>query len=240
MKLEYKLIPLSLKDVDTQHRTAVIAHCVYDNVDRTKDISRKGMFNKSWQEIKSDINFYFNHDDTQAPGLVKNVFEDDQKAYTEVKLGTHTLGEDVLKMMSEGVARHASFGYSTVRANNIEVKGEKVRELKQVWHYETSVLTKMPANPKAGVVNVYKSWAQSDLADFKQHLYNLENFCRNTTASDECIIDMLDEIKSINSILSEVDTADTHDGAQSVSEKVKDEQTRAIRLAIIHSKLNVA
>lgn len=205
--LQYKNIPLELKDIDGTSRTAIIAHAVYNNVDRTKDISRKGMFNKSWNESKNDLKFYFNHDDAQAPGKVVDVFEDEEKAYTKVWLGTHTLGEDTFKMLTEGVIKDASFGYYTIKSNPIEVKGQKVRELKEVAHVETSVLTKMPANPLAGVVQVFKSLdAQKTLI---LRLKTLESFCRNTTASDGCIKQVLEEVKSINELLSGEDTADT-------------------------------
>src|SRR5678810_415529 len=92
--IETKDIVFELKDMDKQKRTAVIAHAVYDNIDRGKDVSRKGMFNKSWQENKGDISFYLNHNDEQAPGKVVDVFEDNQRAYTKAWLGTHTLGND--------------------------------------------------------------------------------------------------------------------------------------------------
>jgi HK97 family phage prohead protease len=156
--VEYKSIPLKLTDVDKSSRTAVIAHSAYNNIDRTKDVSRKGMFKKSWEEGIDDISFYLNHDDTQAPGKVTGVKEDSEFAYTETKMGTHTLGNDTLIMMDEGIIKKASFGYITVKSKPIEVKGQKVRELLEVKHIETSVLTKMPANPKAGVVSVVKAF----------------------------------------------------------------------------------
>jgi len=162
-QLEYKTIPLKLQDVDKSSRMAVVAHAAYNNIDRTKDISRKGMFAKSWEESKDDISFYLNHDDTQAPGKVVGVKEDNEFAYTEAKMGTHTLGNDTLIMMDEGIIKNASFGYITVKALPKEVKGTKVRELLEVKHIETSVLTKMPANPKAGVVSVLKSISQKGL-----------------------------------------------------------------------------
>lgn len=160
-QVEYKSIPLKLKDVDKSSRTAVIAHAAYNNIDRTKDISRKGMFKKSWDEGIEDISLYFNHDDTQAPGVVTGVKEDQDYAYTEAKMGTHTLGNDTLIMMDEGIIKKASFGFITVKSQPKEVKGQKVRELLEVKHIETSVLTKMPANPKAGVVAVVKSFMQA-------------------------------------------------------------------------------
>jgi len=158
-QIEYKSIPLKVNDVDKSTRTAVIAHAAYNNIDRTRDISRKGMFKKSWDEGIEDISLYFNHDDTQAPGKVVGVKEDNDYAYTETKMGTHTLGNDTLIMMDEGIVKKASFGFITVKAQPKDIKGQKVRELIEVKHIETSVLTKMPANPKAGVVSVIKSFS---------------------------------------------------------------------------------
>ncbi len=74
--MEKKAITFELKDLDKEKRTAIIAHAVYDNIDQTDDISRKGMFTKSWNESKTaggdniDISFYLNHNDEQAPGKV--------------------------------------------------------------------------------------------------------------------------------------------------------------------------
>lgn len=278
--MERKSIPFELKDIDKSSRTAVIAHAAYNNIDLTNDISRKGMFTKSWNESKTDINFYLNHNDEQAPGKVTDVYEDDQFAYTKAWLGTHTLGNDVLIMMDEGVIKKASFGYATVRSNSIDVKGKKVRELKEVVHYETSVLTKMPANPKAGIRNVTKSlfnlseikslslteqgilksiiasdqgileelirlsatqevtsdlytWVcwnisrraemmgsirselrynSGELKELAAHIKTMENFCRNTKASDETIKTILLEIADTKQFISAYNTADTHAG----------------------------
>ncbi len=155
--MERKSINFELKDLDKSKRTAIIAHATYDNIDLTKDISRKGMFRKSWQENRDIISFYLNHNDEQAPGKVVDVYEDDEHAYTKAWLGTHTLGNDTLTMMDEGVIKNASFGYVATKSNRIQVKSQSVRELKEVVHLETSVLTKIPANLKAGVRSVVKA-----------------------------------------------------------------------------------
>lgn len=164
--MERKSINFELKDLDKSKRTAIIAHAVYDNIDRTEDISRKGMFTKSWAESKSDINFYLNHNDEQAPGKVVDVYEDEKAAYTKAWMGTHTLGNDVLTMMDEGIIKKASFGYITVNSAQIKKGDRKIRELKEVKHLETSVLTKMPANAKAGIISVTKAF--DGLIDIKQ------------------------------------------------------------------------
>lgn len=201
-QIEYKAIAFEAKDVDRGKRKAIIMHAGYDNVDRTNDISRKGMFTKSWLENKDDISFYFNHDKGQAPGKPTNFFEDDKGAYTEVYLGTHTLGEDTLKMMEEGIVKNASFGYVAIKTNIVE---GGVRELKEVRHIETSVLTMLQANPLARVMNVQKSFEQDDFVELKHAIDEMEKFCRNTTASDKTIIYLQKQVEQAKSILSKYD-----------------------------------
>jgi len=108
-----------------------------------------------------NVCFYLNHNDEQAPGKVVDVYEDDKFAYTKAWLGNHTLGNDVLTMMDEGVIKKASFGYITVKSNPLVIKSQKIRELVEAKHIETSVLTKMPANIKAGVMQVNKAFSQA-------------------------------------------------------------------------------
>lgn len=207
--MEYKSVTLEMKDLDKGSRTAIIAHAVYNNIDRAKDISRKGMFSKSWHESKEDINLYLNHNDEQSPGKVLDVYEDDGKAYTKAWLGTHTLGNDTLIMMDEGIIKKASFGYITVQSNPINIKGQKVRELKEVKHFETSLLTKIPCNPQAGVTKVYKAFDQLELKELTDRLEIMDKFCRSTKASDECIQNILTQIDEIKSYLSKYDTDST-------------------------------
>jgi len=208
-QIEFKAAePFELLEMSKDSRTAVIAHCAYDNIDRAGDIARRGMFNKSWKENKA-IDFLIDHDPGQKPGLVTATYEDEKKAYTKVRFGSHTLGTDTMLMMDEGIITGASFGFYTVKANKLDVKGRKVRELKEVIHAETTVAKKLnPINPAAGVVMVTKAELGA-LAEFKAHLDRMESFCRNTSASDDTIISLEAELKASREILSQYDTANT-------------------------------
>lgn len=208
-RTEYKSIAFEVKDVDRGKRTAVIAHAAYDNVDRMNDISRKGMFNKSWLENSDEISFYFNHDSAQAPGKPVQFFEDDKYAYTKAYLGTHTLGEDTLKMMEEGIVKNASFGYVALRTKILE---NGVRELNEVKHIETSVLTKLQANPLARVMTVSKQQEQEYLLELKQSIDEMDRLCRNSKASDDTIKYLLKELEQAKQVLSNYDTAGTDAG----------------------------
>jgi HK97 family phage prohead protease len=169
--METKSVSLELKELSKEKRTAIIAHAVYNDIDRVGDIARKGMFTKSWDESKDDIAFYLNHDDTLAPGKVLDVFEDDKQAYTKAWFGNHTLGNDTLIMLEEGVIKKASFGYIPEKKSFSTIKGRKVRELKEVQHLETSVLTKIPCHPKAGVISVVKSLEFKKLSLTEQQIF---------------------------------------------------------------------
>lgn len=209
--IEYKALgSFEMSDMDKEHRTAVIAHAHYDNIDRFGDISRKGMFNKSWQETKaSDIIFDVDHNLEKQPGLVKKTFEDEHKAYTKVWFGTHTLGNDTMLMMDEGIIRGASFKFVVEKKGDLNIKGKKVRELKEVRHLATTVtLTIVPVNSLAGVVSVNKAMdLDSLLSEYKARIEKIESFCRNTNASDDCIINLQEEIKGAKQFLSSFDTA---------------------------------
>lgn len=171
--MERKAISLEVKDIDKDKRTAVIAHSTYNTIDRVKDIARRGMFTKSWEESKSDISLYLNHDDTLSPGRVEDVFEDNDHAYTKAFFGTHTLGNDTLIMLDEKVIKWASFGYMPVRTKSIQYKEEKARELLEVKHIETSPLTKMPAHPGSKIISVTKSFDTPEIKSLTQPEFSI-------------------------------------------------------------------
>jgi HK97 family phage prohead protease len=160
-----KSIDLNIKDIDMSKREAVIAHATYKTFDGDGDLSNRGMFDKSWKEKFHLLRFFLNHKKDQAPGKVMKTWDDADHAYTHVKLGTHTLGEDVLKMLDEQVIVAASFGFDPIKYKDIKGAG---KDFKEVTHYETSVLTHWGAHEKSGVVAVTKSAHLVPKLNYKQ------------------------------------------------------------------------
>lgn len=298
-KLEYKSIPLSVDDVSKDSRTAVIAHATYDNIDKVGDISRPGMFNKSWSENKAGIKFLVDHDNALKPGKVLDVWESKASAFTKVHFSNTTLGNDTMEMISDGIIEGASFGFKAIKSNRIEVKGQKVRELKEVYHAETTVTNALdPINPESRVVLLTKAmnglateikalsndeqaiirklidgshsnmesavnfsknldtqsdlytwisyyisqqasgigdmrsrlqWGTRDYKAMKARAEKLEAFCRNSNASDECIQSIMDEAKALQHIVSQFDTANTHDDEPDASDDGSANETEVLR-----------
>lgn len=214
-------IALEFKDLDTSKRTAVIKHAVYTSIDRVRDISTKGMFNRSWNVLKPD--FLFNHIEGKTVGTVKSTFEDEAGAYTEVKFGNWTLGNDVLEMASEGVLKGASFGYITEKKEFFtNGSNQKVRRLQEVRHIETSLLTVLPAHPEAGIVTLNKAfdldnedvsailqWNDEQIQSMKGYVEQLDKYCRKAKASDDTIQALQKHLTEYKKIISDYDTAIT-------------------------------
>ena len=288
-KLETKTFPLQVDDLSKESRTAVFAHATYDNIDRAGDICRPGMFTKSWQEHKADVKFCIDHDMAQKPGIVLDLFETKTQAMTKVKFGNYTLGNDTLEMLDMGVIDSASFGFKAIKAPKMEIKGKKIRELKEVYHGESTLAYGLPPiNPLSKVVMVTKAmndvaleikalgvdeqsflkqlldgshsnmekavnfsknldqksdlytwimyyisrqadgisgmrdqlkWNSKEIKAMKDRADVLEKFCRNSNTSDDCIEHILQESKALNTLISQYDTADTHDDEPDASDE---------------------
>jgi len=214
-------IVLEVKDLDTSKRTAVIKHAVYNSIDKVGDISHKGMFTKSWSEGLPK--FYFNHNKEQKPGKTLRVSEDNEGAYTEVKFSNTTLGNDVMEMIVDGLVEGASYGYETIKKDYSEIKGKRIRNLREVKHPETSILNIEPAHDGAGVVSFIKSldditedeiaglltWGDEHITGLKSYIEKIESYCRKTKASDETIITLQNGLLEYKKIISDYDTAIT-------------------------------
>jgi HK97 family phage prohead protease len=180
------------------------------------------MFSKSWSEHPV-VDFLLNHDPRLVPGTVVRTWEDDTKAYSELKFGNWTLGNDVLMMAEGGVIKGVSFGYSVEKKDWVNIRGKKVRELKEVYHGETSLLTVLPANPLAQIVSITKD-ADGVILELKDQVMKMERFCRDSKASDDTIKMILDDLLELKAVLNKFDTGDTptvaKDQEQSPSEAV--------------------
>lgn len=229
-------IALEFKDLDTSKRTAVIKHSVYNSIDRTGDIAHKGMFTKSWSERKPK--FYINHEAKQIPGSTLSTFEDNEGAYTQVKFGNWTLGNDALEMASEGIFTGASFGYIAQKKDFSNIKGKNIRNLREVYHDETSLLTVPAAHPEAGIVTLNKAfddlqnedacallqWNDEQIQSMKAYVQELDKYCRKAKASDDTILALQKHLTEYKQIISDYDTAIT----QLATEPIVSEEEKAI------------
>lgn len=163
----HKAASNSITDVDLGKRTAVTAFATYGSLDRDKDRAHKGMFTKSWNEF-TDVRVFLNHDKNQTPGklyegsVAKSLWEDDKHAYAKMWMGTHTLGEDVLKMMDEKIITDSSYYMVPTKYKKNASGGYDFTE---VFQKEVSVLTHWGAHPESKIVSVQKAASDVEITE---------------------------------------------------------------------------
>jgi len=183
------------KDVDGKKGivTGYFAH--FDNVDADGDIIRHGAFTKTIKETgpaskRPRIKHLLNHDPSLPLGVLTDLKEDAQGLYYESRLGTHSLGQDFVKMAESGLITEHSIGFRTLKRNQLQDYEGYMKnpdkgwfEITEVKLWEGSSLTAWGANemtPLTGMKSI-----SVDLLIKKSEA--IEKFCRNSTATDETI-----------------------------------------------------
>lgn len=209
--LIYKNYEYELKDVDNTSRTIIQAFAKYDTPDADKDISRKGLFTKSWNENKNRIKHLLNHDVTKPVGKPENIYDEQGFAIMKSKIGTHKLGDDFLEMAVSGLITEASYGAIPTRYNKLKGGGRELLETKLM---EISSLTHWGAQQFTPLLSVNKCL---DKETYVQKLLKrseaLEKFCKSSTASDETIELLLLESKQLTKIIIDSSTYAASPGA---------------------------
>lgn len=200
-----------ISDVDTKKGIVSGYFSKFDNIDYGGDIIRRGSFSKTIQEngpqsLRPRIKHLQNHDITQPLGLILSLQEDNYGLAYESKIGSHTLGQDFVKMVDSGLITEHSIGYKVIKGNKMKDGGIDITEIK-LW--EGSSLTAWGANPMTPITSM-KSLFDFDYLEKRQKA--IEKFCKNSTASDETIELLLIELKQLTQyIISNNATKSTED-----------------------------
>lgn len=197
-----------VKDVDFATNTVRGIFTRYNVKDSDGDIGVKGMFTKTWAEngpksSKPRIKMFMNHDSLQVPGVITDLWDDQDNAYYAAKIGDHTLGVDFMKMAQSGIITEHSYGYQRVREQKTS-DGNKLLEVKQ---WELSALTGWGANEYTPLLQSGKSEDTITLIEkVLKRSAIVEKFCRNTDATDETIQLLLIEFKQMQQLLIDLTT----------------------------------
>ena len=164
--------------VDSDSRIVKGYFASFNTLDSDNDIFVKGAFAKSIQErgVSSTGNRKIAHlafHDMKRPiGEIKVLQEDERGLYFESKIGTHTDGEDMLKMYREGVIREHSVGFQYM-PDKMEEK-DSVWYLKEVKLFEGSAVT-FGANENTPVIKSAEGYQErlNEIAEEREILFKL-------------------------------------------------------------------
>lgn len=195
---------LSLKDVDGKQGIVTGYFANFNNQDSDGDIILPGAFAKSIGDTGPNspnprIKHLMNHRVDQPLGVIKVLIEDSKGLYYESQVGSHTLGQDFIKMAESGLITEHSIGFRTVDSNFDKETGVNYLKSLQLW--EGSSLTGWGANEMTPLTGMKSMYSAEQMAERQR---NIEKFCKSTTASDETIEMLLLHCKQLSQAIIEL------------------------------------
>lgn len=195
----YKNLSLEIKDVDKKEGIVTGYFSAFDSLDSDGDIIRSGAFQKSIQENgpqsqKPRIKHLLNHDPSKPLGVIQELKEDSYGLYYVSKIGTHSLGQDFIKMVESDLVKEHSIGFRTIKERK-DQKGE-YNELLELKLYEGSSLTAWGANENTPLLGL-----KGNVDLIAERIKAFEKFVKSTDATDETIELCLLEIKQLAALI---------------------------------------
>jgi Escherichia/Staphylococcus phage prohead protease len=185
---------IAFKDVDGKKGIVTGYFSAFNNVDGDGDIIRKGAFARTIQangpkSAKPRIKHLMNHNTSEPLGVLTELKEDATGLYYESRLGTHTLGQDFVKMVESGLITEHSIGFSTIKRNQLQdYDGYKKNpeggwfELTELKLWEGSSLTAWGANSMTPITGMK---SEADVAKVNTRIDLLCKALRSGTFTDE-------------------------------------------------------
>ncbi|CAB4140131.1 COG3740 Phage head maturation protease [uncultured Caudovirales phage] len=197
---------LILKDVDTKEGIVSGYFSAFGNKDSDGDILMPGAFarsinNNGPKSQSPRIKHLLNHNPSQPLGVLMELKEDEfGLAYTS-RIGTHTLGQDFVKMAESGLITEHSIGFQVLKWEKDEA--QQATKFTEVKLWEGSSLTAWGANELTPLTSVKGT---VDAEQLEQKIAAIEKFCKHTDASDETIQALLIQIKQMQQMLIDATT----------------------------------
>lgn len=198
-------LPASFKDVDAKKGIVTGYFSNFNNVDSDGDVIRPGAFAKTIREAgpqsaQPRIKHLFNHNPAQPLGKLTELKEDAKGLYYESQVGTHSLGNDFVKMVESGLITEHSIGFKTIKDNSNKEGNNEITEIK-LW--EGSSLSAWGANELTPLTGL-KTETKEVVQDLINRQKAIEKFCKSSSVSDETIELLLLECKQLTQIIIEL------------------------------------
>jgi HK97 family phage prohead protease len=200
--MKIKGINSGFSDADTKQGVVSGYFAMFNNKDLDGDVIEKGSFTKTVQERgpngKQLIKYLLDHKKDQVVAKITELYEDEKGLRYTAKIGSHSLGQDFLKMVESELLNQHSFGFSIIK--NQYDQQSKVNKIKEVAMFEGSAIQFLGANPETTFIEL------KELPDALDMILKLEKFVSNTDATDQTIIQLEEKIKSLYETLAEKTT----------------------------------
>ena len=242
---DFSSVPV-FKDMDGKKGIVTGYFSEFNSLDSDGDVIEPGAFKKSIlqngpQSAKPRIKHLLNHDVTQPLGVLTMLKEDAKGLYYESKLGSHALAIDFFKMAESGLITEHSIGFRTLKYEQVTPwsdwrEGDVARRLTELKLWEGSSLTAWGTNGNTPLTGIKGMSKEAMIGFYKQKSEHIEQFCRNTDATDETVEMLLMQNKQLTQLI--IDLSQTTETAHEVTQPVlKDAFAEAVELYKFHNTL---
>lgn len=181
-KSHFKETPIA--DIDEKSNTVSVYYAAFNNVDNGGDVILPSAFTKTISErgpAGKDLIYHFkNH--KEAISKPKELIVDSFGLKAIVAFPNTTAGRDTVEEYKFGLWKYHSIGYTTILENKSGVN----REIVEVKLFEGGHVT----------------WPMNELATTQEvNLKSMEDFIRNSTATDETIKKFMQELQELKSMI---------------------------------------
>lgn len=188
---------IGFKDADTKQGIVTGYFAMFGNKDLDGDIIERGAFTKTISERgpngKALIKYLLDHDSRKVVAKINNLYEDEKGLYYEAKIGSHSLGKDFMAMIESELINQHSFGFKIIKEQYDQI--QKANRIKEIFMYEGSAVQFLGANPETTMIELKSE------NDAFEYLAKLEKFLKTSDATDETLIRIDTQIKSLTEIL---------------------------------------
>lgn len=208
---------IGFKDADLKQGIVSGYFAVFWNKDLDGDIIERGAFQKTVHERgpqgKQLIKYLLDHDKNKVVAKIQSLYEDEKGLYYEAKIGSHSAGQDFLKMVESELINQHSFGFKTIKeAYDQQAKANKIKE---VMMYEGSAVQFLGSNPETTFIDLKSA------SDYFEYLDRLEKFIKTSDATDETLIQLETKLKSLQDLLKPSPDTSTDNEADKINHVLK-------------------
>jgi len=225
---DFSSVPV-FKDMDSKKGIVTGYFSEFGTVDSDGDVIERGAFQKSItqngpQSAKPRIKHLLNHDITQPLGVLMVLKEDSKGLYYESQLGSHALAIDFFKMAESGLITEHSIGFRTIKYEQVTPwsdwqEGDVARKLTELKLWEGSSLTAWGANSNTPLTGIKGMSKEAIIGFYTQKSKLIEDFCRNTDATDETVEMLLMQNKQLTQLI--VDLSQTTETVTETTQPVE-------------------
>ena len=215
----YKAFNAKIDDADEKKGiiSGLFAH--FGSKDKQGDIIQKGAFAKTIKELgpqgTDEIAHLLDHQGNQAVAKVLELSEDEGLKYVS-QIGTHDLGRNFMAMVTSGIIKFHSIGYSTIKEEYD--RESKANFLKEVKLYEGSSLQFIAANHNTPILDLKQFESEKDAMEY---LDLLEKFIRTSDATDDLLEKLENKFNSLLKLLKPSPDTSKEKEAEKINQTLK-------------------